>query len=385
MSGAAVRGVQGEARFVSATGEFSYPIGEARWRAEDRAHINLAPGRGLRRDEIRKGERSLWRYAGALRVDPARQISLGEGWTPLIEHAVGGQPVRMKLEYLAPSGSFKDRGTAVLLSHLREVGIDRVLEDSSGNAGASLATYAAAANMACRILVPAGTAAGKITQMAAAGAEVVRIEGSRQDVALAALREAEHTFYASHNWQPFFLEGTKTLAFELWEQLGFEPPDAVVVPLGYGSNVLGCWLGFNELKARGETLRLPRIYGVQAANCAPFHAMFEAASASPPRIEVRPTVAEGIASSRPVRVVEVLDALRGSGGGTLAVGEEDIKGALKRLIRAGFFVEPTSACVLAGIDALAHTGAIRPDETVVAVLTGSGMKALDRIQSLIGE
>jgi threonine synthase len=291
----------------------------------------------------------------------------------------------MKLEHLAPSGSFKDRGMAVLITHLREVGIDRILEDSSGNGGASLATYAAAAGIACRILVPAGTAAGKITQMAAAGAEVVRIEGSRQDVAEAALREAKSTFYASHNWQPFFLEGTKTLAFELWEQLGFEPPDAVVVPLGYGSNLLGCWLGFNELKARGEILRLPRIYGVQAANCAPFHAMFQAGATARTEIEVRPTVAEGIASSRPVRVAEVLEALHGSGGATVAVSEEEIRGALRRLIRAGFFVEPTSASALAGIDSLARSGAISPDETVVAVLTGSGLKALDRIQSLIGE
>lgn len=371
--------------FVSAAGEARYPIGEARWCAEDSAHINLAPGRGLTRDEIRQDDRSLWRYAEALRVDPARRISLGEGCTPLIEHRWGSQPVRMKLEHLAPSGSFKDRGTAVLVTHLREVGIERVLEDSSGNAGASLATYAAAAGMACRVLVPAGTAAGKITQMAAAGAEVVRIEGSRQDVAEAALREAKSTFYASHNWQPFFLEGTKTLAFELWEQLGFEPPDAIVVPLGYGSNVLGCWLGFNELKARGEIDRLPRIYGVQAAHCAPFHAMFQAGGTAPVEIEVRPTLAEGIASSRPVRVIEVLEALQGSGGATVAVSEEEIRDALKRLIRAGFFVEPTSASALAGIDSLVRSGAVRPDETVVAVLTGSGLKALDRIQSLLGE
>jgi threonine synthase len=385
MSDAAVPEEHRDHRFISAAGDATYSIGEPRWCAEDGTHLNLAPGHGLRRDEIEKNERSLWRYAKALRVDPARRVSLGEGWTPLIEHRVEGQPVRMKLEYLAPSGSFKDRGTALLITHLREVGTDRVLEDSSGNAGASLATYAAAANMACRILVPAGTAPGKITQMAAAGAEVVRIEGSRQDVAEAALGEAKSIFYASHNWQPFFLEGTKTLAFELWEQLGFKPPDAVIVPLGYGSNVLGCWLGFNELNAVGEIDRLPRIYGIQAANCAPFHAMFQAGSTAPAGVEVRPTMAEGIASSRPVRVAEVLEALRGSGGGTLAVGEEEIKDALRRLIRAGFFVEPSSATALAGLDRLARSGAIRPEETVVLVLTGSGLKALDRIQSLIGE
>jgi threonine synthase len=150
----------------------------------------------------------------------------------------------MKLEFMMPTGSFKDRGMTTLITYLKRRGITRVLEDSSGNAGASLAAYAAAAGMGCRILVPETASYPKIAQMAATGADVMTIKGSRQDVADAALRYASEIFYASHNWQPFFVEGTKTLAYELWEQLGFSAPENVVVPLGYGSNVCGCERGF---------------------------------------------------------------------------------------------------------------------------------------------
>jgi threonine synthase len=131
----------------------------------------------------------------------------------------------------------------VMVSYLKSHGIEHVLEDSSGNAGASLSAYAAAAGMRCRILVPETASYPKIAQIAACGADVLTIRGSRQDVADAALRMSSEIFYASHNWVPFFVEGTKTLAYELWEQLGFKAPDNVVTPLGYGSSVLGCVRG----------------------------------------------------------------------------------------------------------------------------------------------
>ena len=136
--------------------------------------------------------------------------------------------------------------------------------------------YAAAAGLACRILVPETASYPKIAQIAACGADVVTVKGSRQDVAEAALRQSAEIFYASHNWQPFFVEGMKTLAYELWEQLGFRAPDNLVVPLGYGSNVLGAERGFDELARRGEIGKGPRLFGVQAANCAPYHAAFAA-------------------------------------------------------------------------------------------------------------
>src|SRR4029077_19212856 len=157
------------------------------WRCACGSHLNLAPGSGLTRGEIVGSDASLWRYESALALGHKPRISLGEGWTPLVERNWEGVPVRFKLESQMPTGSFKDRGTAVMLNHLLEVGIGAIHEDSSGNAGASIATYAAAAGIACRIFVPATAPRGKIVQIAASGAAVEAIPGSRQDVTEAAL------------------------------------------------------------------------------------------------------------------------------------------------------------------------------------------------------
>ena len=329
-------------------------------------------------------ERSLWRYASAIRVDAKSRISLGEGWTPLVARPWDGREVQVKLEYLAPTGSFKDRGTSVLFSYLRSVGVKHILEDSSGNAGASMAAYAAAAGMKARILAPASAPAGKISQMTAMGADVGLIPGDRQAVADMALREAEKIFYTSHNWQPFFIEGTKTLAFELWEQTGFRGPDAVVVPCGYGSNVLGLWIGFNELLARGQISRMPRIYAVQAAASAPFHAVWESGGDQWVPIKPSPTMADGIASVKPVRIREVMEAVRGSKGAVVAVSEDEILKSLRQCLGQGLFVEPTSASSGAALTRLISSGDIAAGETVAMVLTGSGLKATDKIASLVG-
>ena len=362
----------------------TYPLDEARWRGDSGHYLNLGPSPGLTRRDIDGSRFSVWRYAKALLVDPRDAVSLGEGWTPLVRGEWDGTPVLWKLELAMPTGSFKDRGMTVMVSYLRSRGVTRVLEDSSGNAGASLSAYAAAAGMFCRILVPETASYPKIAQIAAAGAEVVTIPGSRQDVAEAALRQSAEIFYASHNWQPFFVEGTKTLAYELWEQLGFRAPDNVVVPLGYGSNVLGCDRGFGELARRREIGRPPRLFGVQAANCAPYHAAFRAGADRLVSTSIAPTIAEGIASAKPTRVAEVLAAVRSSGGVIVAVTEDEIVAALRALARRGLYVEPTSAVVAAGLSRLLADGAIRPDESTVLVLTGSGLKASERIGELLG-
>jgi len=232
--------------------------------------------------------------------------------------------------------------------------------------------------------VPESASYPKIAQIAACGADVRTIRGSRQDVADAAERMSDEIFYASHNWVPFFVEGTKTLAYELWEQLGFSAPHNVVVPLGYGSNVLGCLRGFDELKRSGEIARVPRIFGVQAENCAPYFAAWSAGSESLVPTEVRPTIAEGIASSKPTRVREVLNGVRESGGAIVAVKEEEIVAALGALARKGLYVEPTSAAAAAGLTQLIETKRVRTDETTVLVLTGTGLKASERIGELLG-
>ena len=369
--------------YIDSSSGAAYSDEIARWCGDTGAYLNLAPGEGLRRSEIDTGERSIWRYASAIAVERSHAVTLGEGCTPLLSRSWQGIPVQFKLEFMMPTGSFKDRGMTVMVSYLKSRGIDHVLEDSSGNAGASLSAYAAAAGMRCRILVPETASYPKIAQIAACGADVVTVRGSRQDVADAALRMSSEIFYASHNWQPFFVEGTKTLAYELWESLGFRAPDNVITPLGYGSNVLGLERGFDELLRNGEITKMPRIFGVQAANCAPCHATWQSGGEVPVPVTVTPTVAEGIASSQPTRLREVVRAVRRSAGAIAAVSEEQIVSALGALARMGFYVEPTCAAAGAGLTQLLASGTIRSDETTVMVLTGSGLKSSERIGQLL--
>ncbi len=354
----------------------AYPADRLMWRCPCGGALDLAPGPGLGRGEIAAGEASLWRYAAALAVAAPPRVSLGEGWTALVRRRWHGAELYFKLESQMPTGSFKDRGTAVVVNHLLALGVGPVHEDSSGNAGASLAAYAAAAGLECRIFVPAAAPPGKIVQIAATGAELRTVPGSREDVTAAALAFADsgESFYASHNWHPFFIEGTKTLAYELWEQLGFAVPDNILVPTGYGSNVLGLARGFAEL----QVAKPPRLFAVQAANCA---ALVAAAAGTPFRPVA--TVADGIATVRPVRPAAVLAAVRGSGGAVVAVPEAEIGPAVLELGRLGLYVEPTAATAAAAARRLLADGTIRPGETTVVVLTGHGLKAGERIGDLL--
>ncbi|MGA8401372.1 MAG: threonine synthase [Stellaceae bacterium] len=349
------------------------------WRCDCGGHLNLAPGQGMSRSDIATGDASLWRYRAALALNGSPRVSLGEGWTPLVTRDWDGVPIRFKLESQMPTGSFKDRGTAVMLNHLLEVGVGPIHEDSSGNAGSSIATYAAAAGIPCRIFVPATAPRGKVVQIAASGAGVEAIPGTRQAVTEAALAAVGESFYASHNWQPFFIEGTKTLAYELWEQFDFAVPDNVLVPTGYGSNILGLERGFDELMRRGEISLMPRLFAVQAANCAAFASVWDNNANFVPQ----PTMADGIATVKPVRTQEVLSALRRSGGSVVAVPEGEIAPALMRLGGLGLYVEPTSATVGAALSRLLTDGTIRPGEKTVAVITGHGLKAADKIAELL--
>jgi threonine synthase len=379
-----VSGMTNDPRYCCPSCGMTLAADRPRWRCDCGSHLNLMPGRGLVRREIDSGKSSLWRYHAALALSGPPRVSLGEGWTPLVERRWDGASVRFKLESQMPTGSFKDRGTAVMLNHLIEVGVGPVHEDSSGNAGSSIATYAAAAGLSCRIYVPVTAPRGKVVQIAASGAEVRAIPGSRQAVTEAALSAMGESFYASHNWQPFFIEGTKTLAYELWEQLGFRVPDNILVPTGYGSNILGLDRGFDELERRGEIKGRPRLFAVQAENCAAFAAAWKAGADGYVPFTPVTTVADGIATLKPVRTHEVLAALRRTGGGVVAIPEIEIAPALAALGRLGLFVEPTAATAGAALSMLLRDGVIRPGETTVAVLTGHGLKATDKIAELLG-
>ena len=215
------------------------------------------------------------------------------------------------------------------------------------------------------------------------GAEVELVPGSRQATADAAVRQSSERFYASHNWHPFFLQGTKTLAYEIWEDLGFLAPDNVMIPSGAGSLALGCSIGFGELLRAREIERLPRLLIAQPANCSPLARAFAAGRSSVTPAEWTPTIAEGASIAQPVRDAEVLEAVRAAGGTIVAVAEEAIAPAVRTLAAAGLYAEPTSATVIAALPELVARGALVPGERVVTVLTGSGLKAAQTMARIL--
>lgn len=313
----------------------------------------------------------LWRYAAWLPT--AVPVSLGEVATPLVAGPGVDQNVSLKLEYLLPTGSFKDRGMAVLVSWLREHHVDHVINDSSGNAGASLAAYAARAGIGCEIFVPESASSTKLAQIKAYGATLIRVPGPRAAARVAAQDAADRTVYATHLLSPMFLAGTETFAFELWEQTEGRLPDAVVVPVGGGSLLLGAASGFRRLLEAGLTQRIPRLFGVQAERCAPLvpHDRGSPGAAPGPCAD---SVAEGIMIADPPRGQQVVAAVAATGGSLVAVTEEAIERARGALARSGFLVEPTSAAAYAGLTDLRAAGTLRADEQVVVAMTGSGLK-----------
>jgi threonine synthase len=307
---------------------------------------------------------SLWRYRDALppaSLGRAADVSLGEGMTPLVPVA----DVMAKLDFVMPSQSFKDRGASVLVAAAAAQGIASLVTDSSGNAGRSVAAYAARAGIAAEVFVPESTPDHKATAIARLGASVVRVPGDRAAAAGAAVARVDETeaMYASHVWQPLFVHGTKTVAFEIWEQLGRHPCGTVVVPVGNGTLLLGAARGFAELRDAGLVQRAPRLIGVQAARCAPL--LDQAPSG--------PTVADGIAVAAPPRRAQILAAIRTSGGHLLTAAEDAIEPARRDLASCGIDVEPTAAATWA---AWQHAGPdIKGADQVVLVLTGAAKGA----------
>jgi threonine synthase len=328
---------------------------------------------GLRWLEISKVERiglERFRHTFPLPSD-APIISLGEGDTPLLGYELKGRTIYFKCEYLNPTGSFKDRGSVVLMSALCAAGVEAAVEDSSGNAGASFAAYAARAGIRARVFVPEYASGPKRAQIEAYGAQVVCTPGPRSAASEAVRREAEAgAVYASHAYLPHGIAGMATVAFEIYEQLG-EAPGSVVLPVGQGSLFLGIFLGYKAMLDAGEIERLPALIGVQAGACAPIWAVYSAGAAGLELIREGETVAEGIRILHPRRGDEVLAAVDESGGRMVAVDETEILEGRNLLSRLGLYVEPTSAVVWPALETTLEV----LTNPVVVVLTGSGLKS----------
>lgn len=363
------------------------PASAAVWRCPNcQGPLVWHGGERFTRSMIDPAFSGVWRYWQGMPVSPEEAVTLGEPMTPLVPVTINGAPALAKLDGLMPTGSFKDRGATQLVSFLKSEGVKRIVEDSSGNAAASMAGYAAQARIGCEVYAPAAASPGKLVQAAAFGAKVMRIEGNRDDVAHAAEAAAEipGNAYATHNWHPFFIEGVKTWAYEVWEQLGFAVPDVIVAPAGSGSVILGAWRAFSSLYASGEIDAMPRIFAAQAAACAPLVTALTHDQEETVPFTRMASLAEGIMIANPVRGRELLIALRGSRGGAIAVSEDELKTALLDLARQGVYVEPTSAVAAAGYRKLIAEGRISSTARTVLVLTGNGLKATSAIGDLMG-
>ena len=331
----------------------------------------------------------LWTFFEFLPIEP--HVTFREGFTPLVD--APDWDARFKLEYVFPTGSFKDRGATTTLSRAVELGVEKVIEDSSGNAGAAIATYAARAGLEADIYVPADVKQSKLMTIQRADARPVRIEGTRQDVTDACIEAVEASdrrgdvprqtgdgWYASHAWNPAFYAGTMTFAFEIAAQSGWTVPDAVVLPIGHGTLFLGAYRGFSLLNEAGIVDGMPRLLGAQAVGHAPIVDALpddEDEADKETDAEAGPSeIADGIRIAAPAREEEILDAVVATDGAAIALGDDPIEAALDRLHRNGFYVEPTSAVAPAALAEYRDRGLLADDADVVVPLTGSGLKTL---------
>jgi len=327
---------------------------------------------------------SVWKYRELLPINSDRFITtLAEGGTGLhhcerLGHEIGLKRLYVKNEGENPTGSFKDRGMTVAMSKARELGKSKVVCASTGNTAASLAAYSARGGLQCIVIVPEGkVAAGKMLQVMIHGARIFQVKGGF-DQAMAAvvkLTESRKRFYLMNSLNPFRLEGQKTLAFEVCDQLGDETPDTLVLPVGNGGNISAIWKGFGEFRELGITKTRPRMIGIQAENAAPLAEAIKRKQESIQPVTNPRTIASAIRIGSPVNWMKVLRAISESDGTAEIVSDREILTAQNDLAsKEGIFVEPASAASIAGLRKCVDAGRIDRSDLVVCVTTGHGLK-----------
>ncbi len=319
---------------------------------------------------------NMWRYREVLPVKTV--ASLGEGCTPLVTREYMGVRVLYKLEHLNPTGSFKDRGSAITIAKALELSLSKISEDSSGNAGLSMAAYASAFGLRARIFVPKDAPEGKKRVIVAVGGEVVECP-SRADANRRAMESEREGFtYVGHLWNPLYVHGTKTVVYEVFEELR-DLPDTILVPTSSGTLLLGIVEGVKELMTMGLVKSRPRVIAVQTSEVCPLKNHVKAYGS----FEGSSRLADGIRVTNPPRLKEMVDALKEFNGAVIVVNDNDIAKALKELVKMGFVVEPTSATALAALKYAIDYRIVDRGESVLLPLTGSGLKMLDKIVSVV--
>ncbi|HEU4962908.1 MAG TPA: threonine synthase [Bacilli bacterium] len=316
---------------------------------------------------------NIFRYRAfmPLEGDAWQDISRGEGMTPVIRFE---EDVLLKMDYYMPTLSFKDRGAAVLIAHCKSIGVEAVVQDSSGNAGNSVAAYCGTAGIDCEIFVPEDTSAKKIAMIRSHGARVNVTPGNR-DVCADACRAQVFetaTYYASHVYNPFFYEGTKTYIYEVYEQLR-RIPQHIFVPLGNGTLLIGVVKALEHLLDSGVISAMPRLFAVQSEWCAPFAEAVSRLAQQPVEVTPTPTLAEGIAIGEPMRGAEILDMIYKHGIEVITAPEAGIVPARIALARKGVYCEHTTAATYAAYLLYCEKNGRTPDSLLP--MCGAGLKS----------
>ncbi len=349
--------------------------------------MDLEKVKEMKPTDLHKTQIGVWRYAPFMPVDPEHKVSIQEGGTPLyptkaLGEAIGCKNAFVKFEGLNPTGSFKDRGMTIGVSHAKELGAKVVGCASTGNTSAALAAYAAKAGMKCAVFLPSGKVAmGKLAQALFFGAKVLSIDGNFDDaLALARKMADERKLYLLNSINPYRPEGQKSVLFEIMDQLAYDVPDRVILPVGNAANIWAVYKACMELKEVGWIDKVPMLTGIQAAGSAPVARAFAAKNKT---FEPEPnpeTVATAIRIGNPVSGRKALRAMYDTGGYCTTVTDDEIIAAQQLLGRKeGVCVEPASAASVAGLKKLIELGVADKDERVVCICTGNGLKDPDTI------
>jgi threonine synthase len=343
--------------------------------------------RSLTRESLKGRRPDLWRYMEVLPVEREENVvGLGEGWTPLLRaerlgRRLGLSDLLIKDESQNPTQSFKARGMSAAVSMAKELGASKLAVPSAGNAAGALSAYAARAGMEAHIFMPQDTPRANVVECEQTGARVTLIDGLITDCGaeVARRKDSEGWFDVSTLKEPYRVEGKKTLGYELAEQLDWELPDWVVYPTGGGTGLIGMWKAFDEMERMGWIgPKRPRMVTVQATGCAPIVRAFEEGKRFADEFEDAATVASGLRVPRAIGDFLILDALRASGGGAVAVSDSELIDAVGELGAAeGIFAAPEGAACLPALRKLIDAGRIKSDETVVLFNTGAGVKYLE--------